>query len=929
MSSVGRISLVLALLIGLIGSPSALAQKQPAKRYSTRLRRHYADFALIPDRSMVAAVNAEWNRIDFIRIDFAGDTGPRDLPIGAEVTDIIGDFPCAILHREVKHPNLGKQPSLIVGSNKTDSLYISSSLGLKQQIAAKGLIRLASSFDVADPFVYYTIGGEVFNSVGAFNLETNRDVGIIIEECIGFDVSRDGKYGYIRHEDATEAVSIVWSAEGKPTLTPIFRREQQPQGEFATDVFGKFVWSGASLFTPDLKDVKSVLQVAPAISLREKPFLIGIRQSSADTATGGPAIATLEAMSISNFKPAGKAIPLLERDVITKGRDGAEVAPHPTEPPEQTDTPLVGVGANWKRSRMFADEVNQQIVYCESNRLHLIPFEMFQLPEEFRLAAKVEGATELKIDKENRINIALPDSDAQVEFEGLPNGMKQEGTALVWSPNEEQLGQRTINYTVKSGAESRAQSLQLDIVRPHVKLPFKPGDFAVDSSSQYAFFWGQPPVSSNGTSTETPTKRVAVMDLKTGKIIEDKELDFPIRTASIGSGHIAISRRSQEANTPNCQLLSINGLKLKKQLLTEWHGTPMRLGDGKMFFRRKEDQAAIFDFDNLNKPKVLPHCMQASGFHPLENEGWYYQGVLYGQDGKPNLIVGVPSYCAIGGNLSVDADPARNGVPVRDFQKAADEFFSLGMLRSAPEVDPNPSNPRRYGTVRIANLKIPGRDTRAMLDIAAKGKDPVTVTLKFAGAKERSILIARDSKLSESEITTPIPVTRLQVNGQHAFVLHGDRLYRTTVPSPQKEEDVDLVPLSFAYEQTEILLSKRAKTELKHRVIGGRAPVTFSLSAEHDALSIDSETGTVTVDHDKALAAIKTQLEDAAKRARRTPEKYMSELKIIGLTEALTEWTGKKPPEKPASIFIAVTATDDALRSANILYEVFIDADLK
>src|SRR5262249_44804321 len=161
---------------------------------------------------------------------------------------------------------------------------------------------------------------------------------------------------------------------------------------------------------------------------------------------------------------------------------------------------------------------------------------------------------------------------------------------------------------------------------------------------------------------------------------------------------------------------------------------------------------------------------------------------------------------------------------VQDFQLPTDEYYNRGSFGN-------------NGTKQIANLKIPGLPTRAMLDLLSPDETSLSVKLSFAGEKERSLLITRETNLDRDEMITSFPAARLQVNGQHAFVLHRDRLYRFNVPSLQKQEDGDLIPLSLAYEQTEILLSKGPKTELKHRVIGGKAPVTFSLSAEHEALS--------------------------------------------------------------------------------------------
>ena len=860
----------------------------------------YSDFAFHAETADFIAISAETDEAFLFR-----DAQMRKEP-AARLR--VGSTPVSACFKQ-----FGDQSVYAVVCSQDSHMYLIDAekfeLLKKIELAQAGVSNVTCSRNPSDPFIYYNYGGGHDSEAGVVSLRDLKNHGLAFDDSMDCAISADGSIAYRRGPWSPSGFeSLIRTndlTDTKPTFARLFY-DHNSTSQYIPDPFGRYTAASKSIYTASLEKREAELDFFPRVFFRTHPVVVGI--SSADRFPREPAgELVLRAASYNTFANVGDQVKV----ALGKPKDEGEL---PRGGPRHGDFKRVA-----KKSRFIADEKRDRLIYASRGEVIYIPLAEFNLPGEPFLLAELEGPDQLVIGERHQLKLLPKDPRIKLEFEDSPEGMEIAGNTMTWTPTADQIGRSKLAVTFKHTDIQRTVQYDLDVVFPSVSLPFSPSAVAVDASGKHALIWegqtldrfGRPSGASN-----LPI-RIALINLATGETTAQRKLAEHIGHAVVTETQVVLQTAS---STPKCEVLKLADLERAKAIVAS---APIQKihALGKLLVLETQSGAEVYHAETYEKLRTFgPSNQTVHSIHQRNNtaqsmvkeEGLFSDGILYDVSLRPKLFV-APK------NL-----PELPGADVK--LRQASYLTSKG----GSPVNNVRYSPSRNGQVRLATLPLSGGKVNVALDqntqrIQVPGSTHTSRTqlelkLTASGAIDGQQVVARE--LLHAQVS-PAHRPILQVADRDALVVHGSQLYRWRVQGENAEAGSGAEDkITLARRQSAFALTGTGKTTLKHAATGGERPLKFALLTPYeDAVSIDTATGTVTIDEKLIMAEAAKTLENDIRRSNRG-ESYVDTLrtKAVPMIQAATTVLGRKPKGAPVAIPVRIDVSDKNLASDSIQY---------
>jgi hypothetical protein len=880
-----------------------------------------ADFAYNSDNATIAALDNENSKV--LIFDLKNLESNKAEPFAAIK---VGQSPCSICYKKYK-----QRDCFAVVCSQDSSLYLIEAEGASEgspgtfKLTAKinldktGVSSVTASINPEDPFIYYCYGGGHDSFAGAVSLKSTRNTNFKLSDSMDCAVSASGEVIYHRgpwSPSGFKSVSRINSLEEEiPEFAPLFS-EHRSAADYLPDQLDTYTASGPDLHTRDLSKKIATLPFFPVAFFKTKPIIIGIKDSS-NSYNGDEAKddgLSLRAASYNTFKIVGTSVPLEHRF----RKEPREMA--------RSDSGSGDFKRIVYRYRAFADDLRKRVLFADGNQVFIVDLADFEMDEEPLVAMSAPANTIFTAGRENALTIELADPKVQFNVDDMPDGMKLDGNTLHWKPTLEQIGSYKIATTLSFNEINTTRLLEISVQYPSLPLPFTPSGFTLDATNSKAVIWDgnnnqnaleglNPAIRSTGSVC-----RLAVIDLKTGNVDVERKLSDRIGTARIFNELVLIKPLSD--NTPRCDILKLNDLQRIKSIVTTTPIHGMAVVGSYLILETSDGRLSIYEtntFEQVKSFEKLPG-IGSNGVIGDKVPRIFANGILWDKDLKPALILAPPIIPAMGQlrdftreqltpradsrDLGVSIDPPRNGstMSLVATRGLADANLRL-RLYQAQQMEREPNSP----TVATIESKV-----IAMLDGA------VSASQVFETKKSP---INRNGGIIK-------PSCLVELTSTEAFIISDKSLYRWDFPKQEVDAEASSSPLSWNLQTSTNQLAETGKTELKHKIIGGKPPYSFGSVGTIEGIVVDEKTGTVAVDNAAIQAAAEKFLIDFITRNRRR-ESRLSTLRLLAseLLVPATEILGRRPTGVPVAVPIQLLVTDDNIGNLPINYFVVTEVN--
>lgn len=412
------------------------------------------------------------------------------------------------------------------------------------------------------------------------------------------------------------------------------------------------------------------------------------------------------------------------------------------------------------------------------------------------------------------------------------------GDEFSWTPQAEDVGFVKFRLEVVSTSDQKvldSAELTVNVTLPKVDLEFHAKSMNISEDGRHLVVWGLAPGEEARHPAHTGPDNIAIIDLKTLKIVASKTLPQGIRCAAIDSKYVYLA-----PNSGNLFYRFDHGLAGgERQFLQSAPDQLTKIAPnilaavGEQFQTFEVNPMKPIPFEG--SPRFNPHfqkAIEALG----QNELRIGSRIFNRQTGKTLQITGVVNLPPLIPNTAGTSIPNPNQTPVRWGRQVNGSSL---MNYKGGQIAAWPGN--RSGVISerwpLAVVIAPTQQNQlvnTMLELC----DLVDGTVKHSAVIDVSP--GRGSSVSFYGA-----MNRMLVHEQTILYLSDTELLVATIPKNIAESMP--VPTHFTREQvTEIELSKTAEIAL--RTEGPRQDVTFSLIAESPGISLNSKTGVVNVE---------------------------------------------------------------------------------
>ncbi|MEX2186052.1 MAG: hypothetical protein WD875_04625 [Pirellulales bacterium] len=789
----------------------------------------------------------------------------------------------------------------------------------KVPLAQSGATFAMASTNPNDPFVYYCHDDEDRHdaTTGVVSLRDMRDKGVVFGGAFGFAVSASGRIAYAVSSWSSGLESLAMSndlTDDKPAFA---------QTSYGVDSrmqtvpcpFERYTAVGRFIYTASLSKREAELRLTPLCFFTKHPVLVGIG--------GGPFglqsdLKTIEvlAASYNTFNLAGKAI-VLDVARPERGKDSDEA--NDGESSEDEDDYRLARLRDGRPPWFFADDARDRVVVAHDGRLFFVPLADFGLPAEPFLLASLEGPTRLVVGKDYALELKPTDERVAINIDSMPDGMQATGNRLAWRPRGDQVGPAAISVTLKHGGIQRSMTFDLAVAFPSVALPFAPAGVTIRADGKQAVIWEGPAADRQGFILEdTPALgaeyRVAIVDLESGKTLAEKKANEPVYAAVFAGDYIALNTG---LGTTRCELLKAADLERAKTLVAAAPVVGVETS-GKHLVVHSQAGSELYEMGSFRRLATVESYHWRGANQPttgiaVTTAGIFMRGMLFDADLKPQLLLQPQELPVLAGadeGWSLGLWPDENADRPRDIYFPGSEGEAMIAEKTTPD-----GKTKISMTVRTTNLKTPESDFG--------NRQETEISLSAAGdVNARQTLLREQHTANGNRPLQPI----LSLVGDDAFVLFDRELYRWPIARASNAAAKPSAPLTFLPRQSALVIAPKDKTVLKHSAEGGQKPYKFAVLTSYDAITIDTETGDVTVDE--------TAILDEAQRAMdnwviRTSGNQSSVDKLRSLAPSLAARTeqilGRRPKGVPVAIPICVDVTDAASTTRRLQYFVLAE----
>ena len=870
----------------------------------------YADFALNPETGTLASISAESNEISFFRE--ADLTNDSPVPTAKH---IVGSTPCSVFYKAFDDKRVfavvcTQDPHMyLFDAGRAEGDHAKEfSLVAKVALESIGNSLVTGSINPDDPFLYHCYGSGHDSKTGVVSLRDLQSHGVAFDSSMDCAISASGEVAYRRGPWSPSGFESLIRTNSLSDSAPKFSRllyQHESSGGYLPDPFDRLTAVGVRLHSRSLENIEQSMNFRPLAFFRTRPIILGVSTAEANAGFGGqrnspPAQpVTIHAASYNTFEKFGSPVTLniVAAEGVREIARGVE---------SRADFKTVA-----KKSRLFADDARLRCVYADRNRLCLFPLTEFGGVEEPFLMASLEGAEEIKFGRENRLRLKPLDDRVKLTIDDKPDGMTIDGDTLVWTPGPDQIGPAAIVATLKYQSLQKTQRFEVNAKFPGYSLPFQPAGFVLSESEDLAFVWEDDPQNRSPGRRDSVVNvggSIAVMELKTGKIQQQRKIADSVNRAAINAKNIFLVPTM--TGPSRCEILRTSDLEREKTLATDGPITHLELKENLLILQTAAT-LQIYDANTFSTLKSFRTTGPGDSIK-VTKHGIYVNGVLYGFDLKVKLLVSVDKIPQLGGVRNLQPPVAVNP-PVRESYN-------------------NPMRPGP-GLTRLATTTTSDGEINIGLDLQSQPiqvpgsvhtwRTAADVSISTVGAVEAKQVILRTKQYAQTSGSNSLPAGLLQVNSTHVGAIVERELFLWPIPERRK---VDILPLEILPQQSMLLMTSDGTSELKHEIRGGRAPIRFSLLKTTDAISIDEARGSVTIDKSKAMADAMDTLQGHIRDMNRG-ESFLQTLRdhSASVPVTLTSLVGLTRDDLPVAMPILVTVNDADFNSATLQYSVVIN----
>lgn len=865
-----------------------------AKVKAVELPKAYGNFAMNPETGDVVALDEEGAKaVLFRRADLKkGKAKPAD-------TVSVGSNPSSVCYKQ-----FGDQRLFAVVCLQDSHMYLIDAADFKLlkkiELPDSRVSNVATSRNPKDPFLYYNHGAGHGSVASVVSLRDMKNKGEAIKDSAFCRVSAKGDMVYRLGPWSPSGFESLIRVNVLTDEKPSFRRlfyDHSSKGGYVPGPFGSFTAAGKVIYTASLEKSVATLDFTPYAFFEKEAVVVGL-QGTARSFGRPPKELVLQAASYNTFKAIGREVAV---ELI------------PAEEKKRRSSRQFRRGAGPK---VFADDARKSVVLAYQNAVALVPLSQLNLPDEPFLVAKLKGNKQLQVGKSASLELVPRGTRTKIEIEELPEGMKGQGNQLSWTPGDDAVGTHQVEVTLSGGGVERKMSFDLSVAYPSQHLPFSSTGFRVRKDGRIAICWGGPPLDVHGRPTQhpnAPKPQLAVVDLKTGKVIVQRTLSAPVYELTLVGDNAVLWQRHAD---PRLEVLRLKDLKRQKSL-----GAQSQLLDvqafGGYFALQTRTGIDIYNSKSLERVRTFggknphQHIRNRNANSLVTPHGLFVGGVLYDEQMKPKMVLGHGTLPVISRSMGQVQPPA---------------------LRALKNQNVPHHMHHQQGTQRLATASMPGARYMITLDrttsrIQVPGsvhtsRQQAELVVRLQGDVSKKQVLKRGIQHQQTGNHTPPPRPTMQTASGRVYVLDDRELYEWSVPGPSKSQQ----RLSWNLQQSVLSISGSGKTELKHATEGGKSPVTYTLANEVEGMSFDEKTGTLSIDNDVMLKVAQKSFEDyliKVSRNRSLADTYRE------LSPAMKQQTvmmlGRKSKGIAVALPIRLTASDSTLETLKIEYYVVVE----
>ena len=893
--------------------PEIIASIEGSKLVS--LATSMSDFAMNRKNGDVAAVSSFENSAYLIRAEQFESMDHDQYPRLS-----FREKPTSILWK-----NINDQSYFLVACHKESSLYVvdHKTFKLTKKIPVTGgeVVRIACSTNPSDPFVYYSYRDGNNLSTGVIDLRLMVDRGKLFGFGGNFDASRSGGTLFVQGANQSRNYASFRRVNELTADKPDFIQEHVPMRcspSFA--LHDHFIESDSLILASIARSGHPLLtnsQVFQAVP--NTPALIGLGYSGPTTDTR----LTLTTYSTNTWSPVGLSIGLprlYSESMVNIGKPRVPRSSHGGAVPIKMS------------ARLMLDRANQRVVVGVHDKLAILPLSAFAIPSE-PFMELAESSAELRTGSKQVIRMKTMNPKVRVEVDRLPDGMKRVDNQLIWTPTPDDIGHYSVPVTLVFEQSRRKTNLSVVVRRPSVNTPVLISDFLVGDRNDFIACWSSLPRDLHGGfTTGRPDQRSELALVSLRKQSSPKKIVLPMNVAqaTLMDARIAI------VPVDDRKTVSIYDLKTMQRIKVIPTGSPIIniRSEKERLILEELDITEVFDLSTFRRVKSIPISSAEAIARGRGNQaeasyldGVVRNGVLYDRKtNRPRLVI------------------ANTGIPVLQGNvrsRTAGEFLRRLNLQSDPmRMHRNNQSP----SIVAGPLPLPNTNRQVVLESHQVQLDHAKTGYSI---EQRVSLAVMDS---DGLVRERIPITHeryrnqlelrrpnAKIAGGNVMISVGRRIFRWSPRSLESEDavtesasgnssDRSSNQLYFEPEQSCFVLTGQS-TKFAHQLRGGNGPMSYFLITDVVGVSLDEDTGAVTVKRDPLVRLALERFRMPSRSKERSTSDAIKAMKLVSATrrESVKRITGKSLKGSPNCFPIHLKATDADGNVAEIRYFVFFD----
>lgn len=876
-----------------------------------------SDFAINPSTGDIACLDPSQDQVHLIRMDALKSADYSSSP---KVK--IAKHPVSVVYKRYQEHDY-----FVVACSEASELCLLTADSLESvgriRVDGNHVSRVMASTNPEDPFVYYSDESDDKPRVGAVDLRRMIDCGKVLDDSSDCTISTDGRFAYRRSSSSSQGAESLRMISGFSALTPSFVplfTDRHATGECVPGPFGQITALGTQIRSVSLDQPVATMDFTPLCFFRSRPVIVGLIASQLQSQRR----LRLRAASLNTYLSATSTVeipPAVVRMLTVPRRISRQ----------QTERPHAQTGHVLVDARVFADDVNQRVVYASRDKIALIPLAGFELRDDEPLMNLESTSAEFPVGEDKQAELRATDPKVSIEVGDLPLGMKQIVSGLSWRPKGEDVGTTKIPITLKFDEIERIVDFRLEVSQPSVQTSIDVADFLVDPDLAFYVCWSGR-AGDAGSLTQYAGKEgengstLSVIRLHQVSEPITIELSFFIKQVVLLGDLLAVLPVDEDQQI---HLLDLQTLEQRKLILSAYPVQNMEI-KGDELLLHGDKSVAVYSVKSLKRLREQEEGAASSRSRdPLPQvlvDGVLADGVLCGRnDSQPRLIVAPGTVATLPGSQAnlMDGRFLRQRFPSHDSSAYRGGSHSSSAIVAGPIAIPE------------ARLRVSLENRIHVVSDPKVGLSQTEQRLTLLVGRLDGSVVAGVPIVRESTTAGVRNRPAMHVAGGSAFVSCGSRIYRwnpsslelDTTDEASTGTDPSPVELHFVPTQSGFLVSNPS-TSLSHSVAGGSPPYNLFLMTRSRGVTMNDETGEVTLSRDGLLEAAAEVLTSVMKRG--TTQDVALELKNRSLEwgEAFKRFTGHKLNGFPIAVPIHLKVSDRDSRVAELQYFVFLDIPL-